>query len=250
MKAYSKAQLKTMRSFTSKQPSAMNPVQNMEVLSAGGNVIKFLASAPGSVGFTADGITFHYTAQSHMTHTMAANPIVDLNHHVDEVIGSILESESDHEGNLIVTTNILPKYDFFVPAIRENRYDGISIETIVTEGYWMDEENVLVTSYILTGIAVLITKPPACPSDVCNVISTATVAQHGDVHDLLTKIDTMDAEHLLESYQNILAEIESRKTAATPAEPATEPPAGSASAPATVAPTGGASVASATVQGE
>ncbi len=209
---YTKEQVKAMKPYEVKRAAAStNVVQNIEILSAETTVIKFIAATPGSVGYASDGTTFHYTAGSHMTHQREPGAFVDLNHHVDEIIGLITQSETDHLGNLIVSTELDAKYDYFSPIVKANRHDGVSIETIVTSGYWIDEKNVLVSSYILTGIAFLFSKPPACDKDICHVLSADTsVQQHGELHEILADIEKMDEEHLRESYKNVLTELDAR----------------------------------------
>jgi hypothetical protein len=217
LKNYTKADLKNMKPFIGTGAVAsMNVVQNVEVLSAGMNLIKVIASAPGSVGYGANGVTFHYTAASHMTHELDPNAYVDLNHHPDEKIGHLTASESDHMGNLITSMKIDPQYDFFTPIIKDNRHDGVSIETQVKDGHWIDDKNVLVNSYILSGIAVLFSKPPACDKDICHVLShDASVKEHGENHELLAEIDAMDEEHLKESYKNVVTELAARNSSAS-----------------------------------
>lgn len=217
MTALTKEQIAKLKPYVAEPtPTQSAAVQHLKVLSTTGNTIRVIAAVPGSVGF-GNGITFEYSAISHFTHAKVAAPIVDLNHHQDEVIGGITHTETDPEGNLINDITIDDRYKFFVPIIRDNLHDGVSIESNIKAGVWLNEKRVLVTEYELTGIAVLFTKPPACDKEICRVISQDMNhnREHLAIHELLAKIDGMTDDEVRESYKKIQAEIASRETTTT-----------------------------------
>lgn len=179
-------------------------VQSMKILSSHENRIKVLASTNSSVGFSPDGeVMMQYTAAAHMTHELHENPIVDLNHHQDEVIGRIVSSEATLEGNLIVEFEIEPKYGFFVPIVKNELHDGVSIEGIVTSGRWVDEHTFIIGTYILTGIAVLFTKPPACDKEICNVLSADR--SPSEFYDIYSKVAEVNEDDPAELENTLLA---------------------------------------------
>lgn len=195
-------------------------IQHLKVLSSTDNTVSVIAAVPGSVGYgrSADGsiITFEYSAQSHHTHSTASPAIVDLNHHQDEVIGYISRTDVNVEGQLINDITIYDKYQFYVPIMRDNLHDGVSIESNIKSGVWLSDKRVLVTSYELTGVAVLFAKPPACDKEICRVISNDVKAkEHLQIHELLSKIDGMTEAELQDSYAKVNAEIAARENKTT-----------------------------------
>lgn len=212
---YNSSELAALPEFNHEAGIRTAIAQNLEVLSQHGNRIRVIGSVPGAVGFSPDGsVLFEYTSASHYNHEVDDETIVNLNHHQDEVIGIIASSEVDVDGNLIIDMEISEKYSFFVPIIRDNLHDGVSIEAIITAGRMLSDTHVLVTNYILTGIAVLFTKPPACDKDICHVLSSANgddsamdniSKQHLEVHDHMFTLSGKDEAEL----RNILSEIDS-----------------------------------------
>lgn len=210
----SKSEMQALPTMETRTASKSHLIQNLEVLSSHANRIRVIASVPGAVGFSLDGsIIFEYTAASHFVHENDVDMIVNLNHHGDEVIGRIVSTETDLDGNLIVEAEIFEEYSYFVPIIKAGLNDGHSIESIITEGRMVSDTRVLVENYLLTGIAFLFTKPPACDKEFCHVLSSD--ASQVDLTQIATLIDDMSEDDLNASYANIMREMQSRKLDST-----------------------------------
>lgn len=209
-KKYSKSELADMPKLEEPTQAHTHLAQGMEVVSSHGNRIRLIASVPGAVGFSPDGQTvFEYTAAAHFSHTLDEFPIVNLNHHADEVIGAIVSSETDLDGRLILEVEIFEPYSYFVPIIRDGLNDGHSIEGIIESGHMVSDTRVLVDSYLLTGIGFLFTKPPACDKDICRVLSS-NADNAEDLAKLGELITEMQPDELQESYSNLMNEIRAR----------------------------------------
>jgi len=208
-----KSQMKALPKFEQKLESQSHIIQGLHVESNGGNRIRLVASVPGAVGFSPDGsVVFEYTAASHFTHEPNDFMHVDLNHHEDEQIGAIVSSEADIDGNLVVEYEVFPAYSYLVPIILSELNDGHSIEAIILEGRMVTDTRVLVEKYLLTGIAVLFAKPPACDKDICRVLSS-NVGEETDVYvtQIVETVKNMNKDELQKSYTNVVAELKRRE---------------------------------------
>lgn len=192
-------------------------MQNVRVISANEGRIRVIGAVPGLTGFSPDGsIRYEYSAGAMFGHELEPGAIVDINHDTRAVVGQIFATDVTLDNEVIVDFEFLPKYAYLTPLVKSGDFDGVSIETEVVSGHMIDEGHVIITHFILTGIAVLFGKPPACDKEVCRVLSSdADAPQAVQIYDIISQIDSMGDEELVASLANIEAELKQRNQDST-----------------------------------
>lgn len=186
------------------------PVQLAKVVSEHGDkTVTVIGSVPGASGFSPDGLVqVIYSDLAHENHTLMPGAIINVNHDVSAVVGEIPQSSVDEDSRLLVDMRYFEKYDFMREAMLTGNYDGISIEASITDGAWIDDSTFLATGYILTGIATLFAKPPACGLEECHVLAGAV--QSSNITQYREVIKNLSREEFDKLYEKVREEVETR----------------------------------------